>query len=278
MPIIQIAKKLKVSTVSLYKFRARLVKDKLLNPDFSFTQAAFNLMEKGALLSKNVTSQNVTRLHNTAIVVKIARRPKFWEEQRERWMLLKGGRKWRLKSGALTEVRLSDTLRVRTTPSSVIFFFGEIYAKDPTDAKNQLFNLTLAAISLVESELKVSLYREKWNFVFRTTQQEFAFLNNGLAKEIVKSGFNLKVVDHAGRTRILVDQSLGLPELEAPNAIHGEDDARAVKSFLEDAVVWGLSLRGEHNRNESQDARIAQLEKAVFDKRVKANDERREVG
>ena len=193
-------------------------------------------------------------------------------------MVAREGHKWRLKSGTLTEVRLSDSLRVRTTPSSVILYFGEVYAMDCQEAKNQLFSLALAAITRVEGELKVRLHRDKWGFMFRTTQQEFALLKNGLAQEIMAAGCSLKVEDMSGKTRLLVDQSLGFAELEAPNAIHGEDDMQAVKGFLEETVVWGLSLRRENSRNDGQDARLELLEKAVFDKRVKPSEDRREVG
>lgn len=249
-PMREIAKKLNRSTVSLYRMRTRMVRDGLLNRDFSFSLTGLKALEKDALLAQNVTRRNVTRLHNTAVVVDIARKPADWDSRRENWCIQKGGRKWLLASGMFNEIKVTDTIRVRTTPSSVIIYLGEIWAVDPVEAKNELFSLALPAILMIEKQMRVGLHKHG-TFSFRTTQQEIAFVKNRLAMELCKAGFKVKIHDMQGRLRVLVDASLGFGELEAPNAIKGENDAIALKENFEDLVVYGFSLRGLHSRLEA---------------------------
>lgn len=270
IPIKEIAKKLKKGRPALYRMRERLVKDGLLNEDYSFSNNGFKLLEKDALLSQNVSRRNVIRLHNVAVVVKLAGKPSNWDSRRETWRSFRKGTVWSLKSGDFTEVKLLEGVRVRTTPSSVIIYFGEVWCDEPTEAKNRLFAMAYPAISLVEKELKVRLHRSG-TWVFSTAQQEFAMVKNGLAVELCKAGFKVRVSDLEGRTRVVVDESLGFGELETPNAIRGEGDALALKGLFEDVAVFGLSMRELNSRLES-------LEHFTFKASNKPEGERREVG
>jgi hypothetical protein len=128
----------------------------------------------------------------------------------------------------------------------------------------------VAGIRLIERELKVKLHKQG-SFVFRTVQQELASVKNSLAIPIAKAGFNVRVEDMNGRTRVLMDRSLGVMELETPNAIHGEDDMVAVNGLFEDVVLNGLSLR-------ELSSRIEGVENIILRQSNKSDEPRREVG
>lgn len=261
-----IAHKLRVVPSAIYRLRNRLVKDGLLNSDYTLTKTGSEVMQKGLMLLDNVSGRNVIRLHNVGVSVKLASVPFDWNGRRERWVKSLGGKTWELNHSSLSEARVLDWLRVRTTSSSVVLYFGDVYADSPLDAKNKLFELFESACFQVERSLKVRL-QKKGVWEFKTASQEFAFVKNEVAVELGKAGFDLRVKDLQGRTRLIVDASLGYRELETKNIITGEADAFLVHEDMEDLVVKGITRKGL----------LARIEALEGNSYVKTDSERLEV-
>lgn len=244
------ARILRKSEFSLYKMRERLVDRNYLNADFSLTDKGLNAIKEVPI---NLNKVQLIRLHNVGLVAGLVFVPMNWDERREKWAIEAGGRSWKVPSGMFSEVRVLDWLRVRTTPSSVVIYFGDIYADDPVSAKNKLFDLSVAAVRRVEKLLGIRLHR-RGEFILRTGQQHFGFVKNDLARELISAGYKVRIQDMTGKTRVMVDDSYGFQELETPHAVKGEDDARKVHALLEDVVVNEFSLREFAGRLEALEA------------------------
>lgn len=237
------AKRLVQSERAVQRMRQRLVKDGLLNQDGTLTTSGINLLEKYGALSDNVRAGNVLRLH--AVIARLVPLaiPRHWDARRERIIGFKV-KSWKPAAWTETEFRISDDLRVRTTPKSVLLHLPDFFGTDGRECKRRLLDFMEKAVPEVERLLGVK-FRSKREFTFTISQQHFAMMKSTLADFFGTEEDLLRVLDEKGRLRVIVDASKGIFELEAVNKNWSEEDYDRMQRLIEDVVVKEAPLPSE---------------------------------
>lgn len=125
-------------------------------------------------------------------------------------------------------VKLHDDV-VEVYAGELLWFWGA----SPSDAECESFKYWIGFFGLLERRINCLLVKEGVGSV-KMNMVHFAHVEDDVAEDYVKRGQSLKVYAHEdGKLAILVDRSLGVPELEFLHPKTGKRDAERISVFLE---------------------------------------------
>lgn len=124
-------------------------------------------------------------------------------------------------------------MRLKVTSQSIIFNLPTIYAKTVDNCVLQALDLLYEAIPKVESLYNIKLIKDyKANITI--ISQEYARLNDSLAKLYRKEGNKLYITDNEGKIWLIADYSFSADELETIDPNKADEDMQVVHSFFND--------------------------------------------
>lgn len=230
LTISEIANYRKTSRAAIYKGINALIQKGLLRK----TGRIYEPTDKGREgLHSSHGLQNQFRLHNFAIKVKVLGSKRGWELRKNQLLTLKSFTKSiDLKSGSQEIYNLAN-IKVKTTPSSIVFYMPTFYGKTPEIALNQALNLFFEAITKVENLFKITLTKDR-KFNMTIISQHYAKINDTIAKLYRKEEDKLFITGADGKVWLIADYSFQTDELETIHPINAQDDMNTVSKFFND--------------------------------------------
>lgn len=229
--ITEISKYRKVSRNSIYKVLKTLNNRGMIT---KITNGAYGLTEKGleGLHSFAQLRYNL-RQHNLNFKIGILGSPKNWDKKRHKLTQLPYFNKSIKLKNNEQELFNFGKVSLRTTTRSIIVKIPTIYSKTTEDAVIQSFNCLYDIIPKIEKLFNVSLIKDyKSNITI--ISQEYASLNDTLAKIYRKEGNQLLVTDENGKIWMITDFSFSNDETEFIDSTKAIDDTDAVMPMLND--------------------------------------------
>ena len=181
----------------------------------------------------NVPSEAV-RLHDLVIKCKVEE--PNWNKDREfiTHLNIKGFREWQTVGGKHQWFPYDLETSVRLTSKSVLIKMPDVYGSTPLMAKENALKIFYQVRERLEALLKTKLkHRADFNFCV-VSSQHVAFIYDELAKYFLKEGLTLRIYDQKKKLIWVVDDSLGLAELEAVHKAKAEEVGDIYKDFLQD--------------------------------------------
>lgn len=173
------------------------------------------------------------RQHNFAIKVKVLESPKNWDKRRSQILTMPYFNKRVQLKNNYYDLLSFGKIQLKVTSQSVIFRLPTIYAPNIDEAIIQTMETLYNAIPKVENLFKIKLIKDyKGNITI--ISQEYARLNDSLAKIYKKEDNKLYITDEEGKIWLIADYSLSTNELEAISPNKADEDMRIVHAFLND--------------------------------------------
>jgi len=229
--ISEIAKHRKTSRVSVYKIINSLLKKGFIEKKdygiYELTEAG----KKGLHSLRGLTP--ILRQHNLAIKVKILNKPKNWDKRRSKITTMPYFNKRVQLKNTSYDLLNYGKMQLKVTSQSIIFNLPTIYAKTVDNCVLQALDLLYEAIPKVEALYNIKLVKDyKANITI--ISQEYARLNDSLAKLYRKEGNKLYITDDQGKIWLIADYSFSADELETIEPNKADEDMRVVHSFFND--------------------------------------------
>lgn len=230
MNVKEISKYRKVSKTAIYKGR-----DKLINKGFLRSVGKnFELTDEGfSRLNSFIQSSNLIRLHNLAIKIKIINKPNNWDLMRSKIVELRNLSKEVKLNNNSYQIHSFQSIKVKTTNNSIIFYLPSIYGKDTDTCLREGLEMTFKAIPKIESMFKVLLIKDRKANI-EIISNHYAKLQDSLAKIYHSEKNKLYVKDESGKVWLICDFSFKVDELETIDTINAKEDMDTVKDFLND--------------------------------------------
>lgn len=229
--VTEIAKYRNVSRNAIYKILKTLLNKGLIQ---NTEQGNYRLTLSGIEgLHSFVQLRYCLRQHNLHFKIKILESPKNWEKRRHAITQLPYfNKKIKLRNNE-QELFNFGKVQLRTTSKSVIVKIPTIYSKTTEEAVIQSFDCLYEIIPKIENLFKVRLIKDyKANITI--ISQEYASLNDTLAKIYQKEGNQLIVTDDEGKIWMITDFSFSNDETEFIDSNKAIDDTDAVLPMLND--------------------------------------------
>ena len=233
----QIARRLNCGVSGLRKLINRLKEEGFLTKKNLLTTTGVDMVGRYPMGCHDVPPSNVpdtVRLHD--FVVKCKVEDPQWENKREKitHLPIRGLKSWTTPSGKTTWFPYDLETGVRLTTKSVLIKMPDVYAATPLMAKEEALKTFYTIRDRLESLLKVKLKkRADFNFCV-VSNQHVAFIHDELAKYFLAEGITLRLYDNKRQLLWVVDDSLGLAELEAVHKAKAEEVGDTYKDFLLD--------------------------------------------
>jgi DNA-binding PadR family transcriptional regulator len=229
--ITEISKYRKVSRQSVYEVLSSLNNKGLVT---KLKRGCYDLTNKGIeTLHSFVQLRYNLRQHNINFKIKILDSPKNWEKKRHIITQLPYFNKSIKLKNNEQELFNFGKVTIRTTTKSIILKIPTIYSKTTEEAVVQSFSCLYDIIPKIEKLFKISLIKDyKSNITI--ISQEYASLNDTLAKIYKKEGNNLYVTDELGKVWMITDFSFSNNETEFIDSNKSIDDTDAVIPMLND--------------------------------------------
>src|SRR3990167_1645082 len=247
-----IAQKNNVKLSSIYKLRARLIKDKLMDENNTLTSSGNAYVHKFLAISHDVHFFNennanwidVNKLH---VTIKILGKPKGYDYRKNNLIAMKvrNYKQIDLKHHYQEQFYITN-IGVRTNVDSVEIFLPEkerIIARNRQDATRQIFDIIFDVKKKVEN-LYPGLQLTKENYLnLSISENEYELIKNELAKiyKVDEEGEKFKVFDTKdGKVRVEVDFSPGKDwmhgraNLEAKHYSKASEDIGIIQPLFDD--------------------------------------------
>jgi len=233
----EIARKLNAPYSTVRKQVYRFKKQHYITKKNTLTSKARDMVERYVVQCQDVPPDNVpetVRLHDLVIRCKVE--DPNWESKREQiaHMKLKGYKSWAINNGFQQSFHYDFNTTIRTTSKSVLIKLPDVYAATPQKAKQEALEIFFKVRQRVEQLLKVRLMKRARLDLCVTSNQHLAFIYDELAKFFLKEKITLRIYDQRGELLWVVDDSLGLAELEAVHKAKAEDIGGHYTAFLHD--------------------------------------------
>jgi len=229
--ISEISKYRKVSRQAIHKTISSLIQKGLV---YSISRGVYGLTNNGTEgLHSFVQLRYSLRQHNINFKIQILESPKNWEKKRHQLTQLPYfNKKIKLKNNE-QELFNFGKVQLRTTTKSIIVKIPTIYSKTPEEAVVQSFDCLYDIIPKIENLFKIRLIKDyKCNITI--ISQEYASLNDSLAKVYRKEGNQLWVTDEEGKIWMITDFSFSNDETEFISSQKAIDDTSAIVPMLND--------------------------------------------
>ncbi len=175
------------------------------------------------------------RQHNLHIKIKVLESLRNWDKKRNQIIQLPYfNKRVELKNNHYDLFNYGK-LQIKTTSKSIIIKIPTIYSKTVDSAILQALDILFTSIPKIESLFKIKLIKDyKCNITFIT--QEYARLDDALARLYRKEAKTLYITDENGEVRVLADYSFNTSELETPHPKHAGEDMNAISPFMLDLI------------------------------------------
>jgi DNA-binding PadR family transcriptional regulator len=229
--ISEIAKYRKVSRQSVYEVLSSLLDKglvtRLKRGAYDLTNNGIETLHKFAQLKYNL------RQHNINFKIEVLERSKNWEKKRNIITQLPYFNKKIVLKNNEQELFNFGKVQLRTTTKSVIVKIPTIYSKTIEEAIVQSFNCLYDIIPKIENLFKIRLIKD-YKSNIKVISQEYASINDSLAKIYKREGNQLLVTDDEGKIWMITDFSFSNNETEFISPEKSPDDTDAIIPMLND--------------------------------------------
>lgn len=227
----EIAKYRKVHRQSVYEVISSLIKKGLIT---KISRGVYDLTSKGTeTLHQFAQLRYNLRQHNINFKIKILSSPKNWDKKRHTLTQLPYFNKRIVLKNNEQELFNFGKVQVRTTTKSIIVKIPTIYSKTTEEAIIQSFDCLYEIIPKIEKLFSISLIKDyKSNITI--ISQEYASLEDPLAKVYKREGSQLLVTDSTGKVWMITDFSFSANETEFISSQKAIDDTDAIMPMLND--------------------------------------------
>lgn len=231
LTIDEMAKYRKTSRVSVYKIIKTLLNKELIHKK---SRGIYGLTNKGQEgLHSLMQFTNKLRQHNLSFKIKILDSPKNWEAKREQLIQMPYfNKRVQLKNNDY-DLLTFGRLQIKTTSQSVIIKLPTIYADSVDECNLQAMDLLYNAIPKIEAQFNIKLIKD-YKSNIQIISQEYARLNDSLAKLYKKEGNKLYITDEEGKIWLIADYSFSVSELETISPNRADEDMTIVHAFFND--------------------------------------------
>lgn len=232
MTITEISKWRKVSRQAIYKVTRRLLARGMIEK----IGLAWRLTDKGKEgLHSFIGFTYKKRYHNLAFKIQIKENPRNWDKKRNTLMLLPYfNKRVELKNNSYDLFNFGK-IQVKTTTKSVILRLPTIYSDTVEEAILQGMDMLFSSIPRIEASFKIKLVKDNRANI-TIISQEWARLQDPLAKLYDEKDEKLYIKDENGDVRLIIDYSFAVGELEAIHPNKSPEDMKAVDTFMLDLV------------------------------------------
>lgn len=220
-----------VSRTAIYKVIATLNKRGLLRHPKA---CLYEVTDKGIQgLHSFVGLKYKLRQHNLNFKIKVLESPKNWELKRnELRQMPYFNRTLKLKNNDQDFFNYGK-LHIKTTTKSVIIKIPTLYATNWEHAIIQAMGILEDNIYKIEKAFKIRLVKD-YRANIKIISQEYAKLQDALAKLYRKEGNRLYITGEDGKIWLITDLSFSVDELEFIHTERATDDIDAIAPFLND--------------------------------------------
>lgn len=267
--ISEIAKHRKTSRQAVYKVLSKLQRAGMIKK----VGMAWGLSEKGKRgLHSFMGFTNKLRQHNIGIKIKILETQRNWDKKRNILMQLPYfNKRVNLKNNSYDLFNFGK-VRIKTTSRSIIFHLPTIFDNNVDNAILQAMDIIFDTIPKVENRFKIKLVKDqKLNMTF--ISQEYARLNDAIARVYKEQDKKLHIVDEKGELRFIADYSFAVNELESVHPNKAGEDMGAVNPFLLDLARTPTTFTEvkEVIHEQSRVMHGIQANQLIFDKNMKTH-------
>lgn len=270
LTISEIAKYRKTSRVSVYKIIKTLINKGHVN---KISNGVYGLTDLGTEgLHSFVQLRYALRQHNLNFKIKILNSPKNWDKKRHSLTQLPYFNKSIKLKNNEQELFNFGKVNIRTTTKSVIVKIPTIYSKTTEEAVIQSFNCLYEIIPKIEKLFSISLIKDyKANITI--ISNEYASLNDTLAKIYQMEGNNLLVTDELGKVWMITDLSFSNSETEFIDSTKSIDDVDAVMPMLNDLRKNPTTFKEVLELAKEQQKQLNQIteNQLIFDKNMSSH-------
>lgn len=233
LTISDIAKHRKTSRTAIYK-GIKILKRKILIKKIGLAWRLTNAGIKGLHSFMGLTHQ--LRQHNIHVKIDVQEHPLNWDKKRNQLIQLPYFNKRVPLKNNTYDLFSYGNIQIKTTSKSVIVKLPTIFDQSVEGAVIQAMDIFYDKIPSIESLLKIKLIKDqKCNVTF--ISQEYAKLDDALAKIYKKNEQKLYVTDEHGELRFIADYSFAVNEFEAVHPNKAGDDMSATNPFLLDLAA-----------------------------------------
>ncbi|KKL22547.1 hypothetical protein LCGC14_2434360 [marine sediment metagenome] len=238
MTITEISKWRKVSRQAIYKVTRRLLARGMIEK----IGLAWRLTDKGrGGLHSFIGFTYKKRYHNLAFKIAIKENPRNWDKKRNTLMLLPYfNKRVELKNNSFDLFNFGK-IQVKTTTRSVILKLPTIYSDTVEEAILEGMDMLFTSIPRIEASFKIKLVKDNRANI-TIISQEWARLQDPLAKLYEEKDEKLYIKDENGDVRLIIDYSFAVGELEAIHPNKSPEDMKAVDTFMLDLVKNPLTM------------------------------------
>lgn len=228
--ISKIALKHKISRTAVYKTVNRLIKKGLIK---RLENGVYTLTEKSVNLLKKVytSTPDEIRSNNVRFEVKILKKSKNWDQRRV-GILLKKNYPYKPNKRNSTFSYTYNQIRIVLGRDNINFIMPSLIENTPFEAFEQNLQMLLDTIPIIENDFKILLIKDRYCNM-KIVTQEYALIDNELAKKYAKEGNNLFLYNENNELWLIIDHSFE-HELEAVHPKTAVPDATTVHRFLND--------------------------------------------
>ncbi len=233
LTISDIAKHRKTSRQAIYK-GIKILKEKGMIRKVGLAWRLSGAGKKGLHSFMGFTKE--LRQHNLHVKIDVLESPVNWDKKRNQLIQLPYfNKRVQLKNNTY-DLLSYGKIQIKTTSKSVIVKLPTIFDPSTEGAVIQAMDIFYDKIPSIENLLKVKLIKDmKCNITF--ISQEYAKLDDALAKIYKKNEQKLYVTDEHGELRFIADYSFAVNEFEAVHPNKAADDMSATNPFLLDLAA-----------------------------------------
>jgi len=226
--VTDLAKIRKVSRASVYKVIKELINKGLLeriDKSYSLTLKGIEGLHSFVGLRYNL------RQHNFHVKFKVMDSPKNWDKKRNEFRKLPYfNKRIKLKNNE-QELFNYGSLTIKTTTKHVIIKIPTIYAKDITEATLQTFDIIESTYPKIENLFNIKLVKN-YKACMEVICQEYARLNDVLAKIYNKRGDQLLITGDDGKIWMITDKSFNGDEREYIHTEKAPEDEESISTAM----------------------------------------------
>lgn len=229
--ITEISKYRHVSRNAIYKILATLKKKAYIRHP---KRSLYELTDKGIQgLHSFVGLRYKLRQHNLHFKIEVLESPKNWELKRNEIRQLPYFNKTLKLKNNEQDLFNYGRLQVKTTTKSVIIKMPTIYAADWEDAIIQAMSILEDSIYKIENVFRI-LLRKNYKANIKIISQEYASIQDALAKLYRKEGNRIYLSGEDGKIWMITDFSFSTDETEFIHPEKATDDVDAIAPMLND--------------------------------------------
>jgi len=228
LTITQLSKARKVSRASVYKVINALLDNGLLekiDDSYSLTSKGLEGLHSFVGLRYNL------RQHNFHVKFKVLESPKNWDKRRNEFRKLPYfNKRIRLKNNE-QDLFNYGSLMIKTTTKHIIIKIPTVYAENIEEATLQQFDILESTYPKIEKLFGVKLIKN-YKACMEVVCQEYARLNDVLAKMYRAEGKQLLITGDDGKIWMITDKSFNGDEREYIHPNKAPEDEPAISTAM----------------------------------------------